>query len=221
MNDCELVKILDLYKSKTFAIEQFYKRIINFFTNNPQLILKNKSIIHSIRYRLKDIDHLKEKVQRKESEGKIITCENLFNSITDFAGVRILHLYPSAFKYIHNSILEQIKDDEWYFFENPIAYTWDPEQKKIFEGLSITTKIKESYYTSVHYVLMPREDSEIKCELQVRTLFEEIWGEIDHNINYPTQSGKKSIREQLKVLASLTATGSRLIESINTAIDES
>ncbi len=102
----------------------------------------------------------------------------------------------------------------WYFPEPPKAYTWDPESKQFFEGLEIEVQVKESFYTSVHYLIKPREDSPICCELQVRTLFEEIWGEVEHSINYPDKTSNIPCREQLLVLAKLVGAGSRLVDSI-------
>ncbi len=95
-----------------------------------------------------------------------------------------------------------------------MAYTWDPESKQYFEGLGINVQVKESFYTSVHYLVRPRPDSDLCCEIQVRTLFEEIWGEVDHAINYPDPSSNLSCREQLRVLAKLVGAGSRLVDSI-------
>jgi len=74
--------------------------------------------------------------------------------------------------------------------------------------------VKESFYTSIHYVVKPRKDSEVSCEIQVRTLFEEIWGEIDHAINYPHPTDSLSCREQIRVLARLVGAGSALADSI-------
>ena len=61
---------------------------------------------------------------------------------------------------------------------------------------------------------MPKVGSKIKCEIQVRTLYEEVWGEIDHSLNYPYKCDSLSCKEQLKVLAQLTAAGTRLANSI-------
>ncbi len=52
------------------------------------------------------------------------------------------------------------------------------------------------------------------CEIQVRTLFEEIWGEIDHAINYPHSTESIACKEQLKVMTKLVSTGTRLADSI-------
>lgn len=205
---------LKKYDSDRFPLEQFFKRIISFFTDNPKLTKGPLPIIHSIKYRLKDRDHLADKIKRKWDEKGPINGDNLFEQITDLAGVRILHLYQSQFPAIHEEILNQIRDAEWAFDEEPKAYTWDPEFKTFYEDLGICCELKHSYYTSVHYLVKPRNDSRYRCEIQVRTLFEEIWSEIDHTINYPYLTGSVACKEQLKVLARLASTGTKLADSI-------
>ena len=67
----------------------------------------------------------------------------------------------------------------------------------------------------MHYVIKPNNnENAICCEIQVRTLFEEIWGEIDHSINYPNKTESIACSEQLKVLSKLSSTGTRLADSI-------
>ena len=89
-----------------------------------------------------------------------------------------------------------------------------PKQKKYFDSLNIETEVKESYYTSVHYLVKNNNKNSIFCEIQVRTLFEEIWGEIDHALNYPHKRDDIACSEQLKVLSRLVATGTSLSSSI-------
>jgi len=205
---------IDSYKDNIFSIEQFLKRIYNFFSDHPELNEGLLPIIHSIKYRLKSEEHLVEKINRKWEMYDGIDSFNIFDVITDIAGVRILHLYQAQFPKIHQEILNQIDEKEWYFFESPKAYTWDPESKAFYQGLNINCEVKDTFYTSIHYIVKPRENSPIKCEIQVRTLFEEIWGEIDHFLNYPNQTQSIACREQLRVLAKLSSTGTRLADSI-------
>jgi Region found in RelA / SpoT proteins len=54
----------------------------------------------------------------------------------------------------------------------------------------------------------------VGCEIQVRTLFEEVWGEIDHALNYPQPTTSLPCKEQLRVLAKLASTGTRLADAI-------
>ena len=169
------------------------------------------------------MDHLLEKIERKnqidsqksleERRGEI-TKDNFFERVTDIAGVRVLHLHLSQFIIIHNEIMKTVEDEEFVLCEDPKAYTWDPESKKFFDSLGINTEQKDSFYTSIHYVLKPNSRSKATCEVQVRTLLEEVWGEIDHTMNYPKPVDDDHCREQIRVLARLVGAGSHLADSI-------
>lgn len=205
---------IEAYKDNKHILERFLNGVVDFFRLQPELNTYDSPLIHTIKSRLKDTEHLKDKLERKWSAGTLITSENLFEKITDLAGVRILHLYQDQFPFIHQQIMNQIESKEWFLHEAPIAYSWDPEANTFFEGLGLTPRIKDTYYTSIHYVVKPKDDSNFCCEIQVRTLFEEIWGEIDHTINYPHPVENQSCREQLRVLSKLVSTGTRLADSI-------
>ena len=69
-------------------------------------------------------------------------------------------------------------------------------------------------YTSVHYVIEPNRRTKYTCELQVRTLAEEVWGEVDHTINYPIATPIIACKEQIAVLARVTSGCTRLVDSL-------
>ena len=210
-----LDKILFAYEEVDHDLAIFMDGIRKWFDDHKRLRQPHSSIVHSVKSRLKDRDHLKDKICRKWAESDLITAENVFERITDLAGVRVLHLYQDQFPKIHAEILDKVeRQKDWVLVEAPKAYTWDPETRQFFEELEVGVEIKESYYTSVHYVVRPRVDSPLCCEIQVRTLFEEIWGEVDHSLNYPDRSTNLACREQLKVLAKLVGAGSRLVDSV-------
>lgn len=143
-----------------------------------------------------------------------ITEENLFERITDLVGFRILHLHTSQFKSINKIVLDLIKEEEWEIIEEPTARTWDDESRDYFNTLGIKTRDSERMYTSVHYVFTANKKKACAAELQVRTLAEELWGEVDHKINYPHPTDRSSCREQIKVLARITSGCTRLVDSI-------
>lgn len=207
--------ILTYYHELHPDLAMLLSQVTAFFEKDPQLNKKPFPIIHSMKSRYKDDSHLIDKIRRKAEVGRIITCENLLKEVNDLIGVRILYLYQDQFQVIHNQLLTHIGKD-WKFIEAPKAYTWDPESKSFFDSIGIKTEVKDSYYTSVHYVITANNDYEppICCEIQVRTLFEEIWGEIDHIVNYPHPTDNLSCQEQLKVLSKLVSTGTRLADSI-------
>lgn len=197
-----------------FLLHRFLSQVSTFFELNPALHTQPFPIIHSLKARLKDPEHLRDKLKRKATKGVIISPESLMQEVTDLAGVRVLHLYQDQFSIIHNEVMKQIETGEWVLGESPKAYTWDPETQSFFNKLGIDTEVRETYYTSVHYLVKPNNKSDLCCEIQVRTLFEEIWGEIDHAINYPHKTASIACTEQLRVLSKLVSTGTRLSDSI-------
>lgn len=206
---------VQLYKDKLFEFEQFLPSVLAFFEKHRALNKKPFPIIHSIKSRFKEPDHLENKLIRKLEKGKEINKDNLFEEITDFLGVRILHLYQDQFIEINKAIQEKIEAGDWLFVEDPKAMTWDPESVVFFNQLNIQTELRDTFYTSIHYLIKPNNPNAVVCcEIQVRTLFEEIWGEIDHNINYPSPTESIACKEQLRVLSKLVSTGTRLADAI-------
>jgi ppGpp synthetase/RelA/SpoT-type nucleotidyltranferase len=213
MTSAELDEIVKVVQDELPRFHWFLDSVESSFRTEPKLH-ESPSVIHSIKRRIKDVDHLREKIDRKSTDEDPVTPGNVFTKITDIAGVRILHLHQRQFTKIHEHITRQVTRGDWACHEPPIALTWDPESREFFEGHNLAVEVRSSFYTSIHYVLKPRLDSPLTCEVQVRTLFEEIWGEIDHTINYPTKTTNVACAEQLRVLARFVAAGSRLADSI-------
>ncbi len=70
-------------------------------------------------------------------------------------------------------------------------------------------------YSSVHYTVMPNKTkANVRAEIQVRTLSEEIWGEVDHRFNYSHAVDSVACGEQIKVLARVASSCTRLVDSI-------
>lgn len=207
-------KLLILYDNRLDEIQMLQNQVHDFFKLNKILNTGTPASIHSLKSRVKSREHLKEKLIRKSKRNELIDESNFFDKITDLAGVRVIHLHQEQFILINEAINEQCDKKNWVLVENPKAYTWDPESKEFFEKLGLEVYQKESSYTSIHYLVKPHAEFPFCCEIQVRTLFEEIWGEIDHSINYPVATTSIAIREQLRVLAKLVGAGSRLADAI-------
>lgn len=212
---CQIIEeAVKAYVDKQFEYKQFLAAVLVFFQEHPELNRKPLPIIHSIKSRLKDPTHLSDKLKRKRAEGKEINKDNIFTEITDFIGVRVLHLHQEQFISINKAINDKIENGDWKFVEDPIALTWDPESTQFYTELGLKTELRPTLYTSIHYIVKPNNQNSICCEIQVRTLFEEIWGEIDHTINYLHPTDSLACKEQLRVLAKLVSTGTRLADSI-------
>lgn len=182
--------------------------------------------IHSVKGRVKDPTHLKDKLQRKLREAKSehktfdVTKDNLFYKVNDLAGFRILHLYTRQMDGINKALLELFDELQYPLIEKPKARTWDDESRDYFHQIDIETTSSKTLYTSVHYVLETNQRTRLTFEIQVRTLAEELWGEVDHTINYPHKSKVLACQEQIKVLARVTSGCTRLVDSIFSAHEE-
>ena len=183
--------------------------------------------VHSTKSRIKGRERLRDKLVRKAIECKKsgqqfdITENNLFERITDLVGYRILHLHTKQIEAINSSVLNLLRSERWVVIEGPIARTWDDEFRDYFQEIGIETRDNKRLYTSVHYIFKANEQARCACELQIRTLAEELWGEVDHKINYPHKSESSSCREQIKALARVTSSCSRLVDSIFHSHEES
>lgn len=185
-----------------------------------------KKLIHSIKWRAKEPSHLKDSLRRKAvraiKEGTVfaITKENVFDRVPDLAGVRLLHLHMRQMEKLHPVLLQVIQDEGYVLVGKPEAKTWDLEYETMFKTLGLKVKRNESLYTSVHYVVKQNSTTRRLCELQVRTLAEEVWGEISHTINYPHETDSVACKEQLKVLARVVSGCSRLVDSIAASYED-
>lgn len=209
----QVENLLKICADEREHFDLFRRQVANYFLRTSKFNSGSLPLVHSVKSRLKDPDHLRDKIRRKWEDGPL-TPDSLFTRITDLAGVRVIHLCSQQFAAIHAAISEHIANGHWALAEPPVAYSWDPEATDYFQGLGLDAKLRESYYTSIHYVVRPHQLSHLSCEIQVRTLFEEAWGEIDHAINYPQKTDIVACAEQLRVLAKLASTGTRLADSI-------
>lgn len=148
--------------------------------------LMKASHVHSVRYRIKDAEHVIEKIIRKriKEPEAIIAIGNYKNELTDLIGLRALHLFKEEWHPIHELIIST-----WDLKEKPVANYREgdsAEYKNKFKEMGCDIKEHPFGYRSVHYVVetKPAKESYF-AEIQVRTIFEEAWSEIDHTIRYP------------------------------------
>ncbi|MFA9372349.1 MAG: hypothetical protein ACERIH_11625 [Labilibaculum antarcticum] len=142
--------------------------------------------IHSVRFRIKNPTHLIEKIIRKKIEEpeRVIDINNYRTEITDLIGLRALHLFKEDWVNIHHFITAN-----WNLQIKPIAYYRNgdsSEHIEVFKKFGCEVKEHPFGYRSVHYLVETSPDKTTYIsEVQVRTIFEEGWSEIDHKIRYP------------------------------------
>jgi GTP pyrophosphokinase len=217
----EIERMITLYAASRVEFANLAKRVENDLLENAEL----RPLIHSSKRREKDPDHLRDKLQRKAREarekGKTfkITSKNLFKRIGDLAGVRLLHIHTDQLSAIHPAIINILDFHKYKLREKPLVYIWDLEHKAFLSALGLNVKIRPKLYTSVHYVVEPHFEK-VGCEIQVRTLAEELWGEVSHTINYPHETESVACTHQLAVLARVASGCTRLVDSIFASLVE-
>jgi putative GTP pyrophosphokinase len=208
--------IVARFKSHHDLVSQFLDNVDGMFSGSNTLA----PLIHSVKRRVKDPEHLREKLGRKllkmeaQHQPFDVTPENLYSRINDLAGYRILHLHTRQMKQINEVVLGLIDEAQYPLLEGPKARIWDEESKSYFEEIGIQTVVSPNMYSSVHYVIEASSKTKFTCEIQVRTLAEEVWGEVDHSFNYPNATDSVACREQIRVLARVASSCSRLVDSI-------
>ncbi|WP_053228232.1 RelA/SpoT domain-containing protein [Spirochaeta cellobiosiphila] len=173
-------------------------------------ILKCKNV-HSINYRVKDNEHLIEKIIRKTIADpcRRIRIDNYQEQITDLVGVRALHLFKEDWSAIHEFMM-----DSWNLAEPPKAYVRHGDSPRIIEYYKEKDCEVEEHpfgYRSVHYLIEAGLGKEkLKVEVQVRTIFEEAWGEIDHVVRYPYHKDKDMLVRLSSILNRLAGDADEL-----------
>ena len=155
--------------------------------------------VHLTDFRIKDPEHLIEKIIRKKSENPSleITPQNYKIQITDLIGIRIIHIFKKEWDQIHTFITAT-----WVTKEEPKVYFRNGDDIEQYKRLGCITKPHDSGYRSAHYLIKipSTEIDPLIVEIQVRTIFEEGWGEIDHKLRYPHNMDNKSLGAHLKTL---------------------
>ena len=201
--------------------------VSNYLTDfeNPNIPDESRELskIHSVRYRIKDPEHLIEKIIRRKIDNfkkyRELTTENYEYFVTDLIGIRCFVLFKADWQNVHRYLISNIKndpelyitsplqstchDDEKVFFsERPKAHIRNGDSRDIYEELlEPDAVLDDKVYRSVHYVVRYKK---VYLEIQVRTLFEEGWGEVDHAIVYPYFKNDPFLKEYTELLNRLS-----------------
>lgn len=174
----DLMKIKSDYEAILSELEPPAKYLVDIFHKIED--------VHSVWYRLKNSDKVVSKIIRKKIKdpSREISLETYKEEITDLIGLRVLHLFKENWEGIHNYIIKNFD-----LHEDPIAYYREGDSEEYIKGFeNYKCKVeKHPYgYRSVHYLIKSKPSkSTYIAEIQVRTIFEEAWSEIDHAIRYP------------------------------------
>ncbi|MFR8764486.1 MAG: hypothetical protein ACLVGC_11020 [Bacteroides uniformis] len=199
----ELERIYDKHIKDTPVLESYLQSLFSHFSR--------LSHVHSVRYRVKDAEHLIEKIIRKKmsDSSRNLSYETYFGEIDDLVGIRILHLFKDEWEPIHEYITER-----WNLKETPTAYYRKGDSKEYldeYEKKGCDLKEHPYGYRSIHYIITEDILSvRLSCEIQVRTVFEEAWSEIDHKIRYPYDMDNPIFKQYLLIFNRLSGSADEM-----------
>jgi ppGpp synthetase/RelA/SpoT-type nucleotidyltranferase len=154
-----------------------------------------KESIHTIIYRIKDESRIIEKIDKQNKEVEAgeppISEKNYQTRVGDLLGVRIICLRLSDIGKVE-TYLGLLSE------EKILCFVKGPDKKRSFilpvdPGKSLPDDLDLTYtgYSSIHYQVELGENSDapsglkdLQFEVQLRTILEEAWGEIDHKYRY-------------------------------------
>lgn len=154
--------------------------------------LKEKGIkVHSILSRLKNSDSLKKKVNRSERN-----YSNM-SDVTDISGIRVITYFADDVDAVAKVIEEEFDIDR----DNSVdkSALLDPDRFG-YISLHYVAKLSNSRMQLTEY----RKFSDCVVEIQVRSILQHTWAEIEHDLGYKSkESVPKDIRRRFSRLAGL------------------
>jgi putative GTP pyrophosphokinase len=211
----EAETLLAIYKDYISRIDEL-RTIAAFVTDT---VARHKDV-HAARYRVKEPLHLLKKILRKKKEypDRHLNAANYTAYINDLAGVRILHLSKQSCHHIANYIQQN-----WELKREPYAYVkeGDTSEAKQFGALNYRVMMNDRGYKAQHYIIKVQATRQLYfIEVQVKTLFEEGWSEIDHCIRYPDHKPNELLNRLLWLLNQATSNADLLATQIQALATE-
>ena len=125
------------------------------------------SPIHHIEYRIKTLESITEKLQRRGLE---VTIDNIYTHIQDVAGIRVICNYLDDIYYMRRLLTRT----ESFGIQRETDYIKEP---------------KDTGYRSLHLILdVPIVISEgtlhLPVEVQLRTIAMDMWASLEHELRY-------------------------------------
>lgn len=206
-----------------------YHAIIKDECNNFLAVLENEIInerdtnqlpVYSTKRRVKNPDSIYLKIKRRAYKS--------IEDIHDLAGLRVLCLFELSIPEVHGALLKIFSDRKGKIIELK-GYNWRKEEDSNIinlikgytkaAGLQIdldpTLRKKESGYKSIHYVVqLPFMEKKFFVEVQLRTILQDAWAELEHTLSYKQGNIHPHIKKSFQLLARDLQTSDYLISHL-------
>ena len=153
---------------------------------NDELSIKNeRNPIESISSRVKSITSIVDKLNRK---GKEISVKEVYNTLNDVAGIRIICSFVDDIYQIANMLIRQ-------------------DDIKLVEVKDYIQHPKPNGYRSLHLVIevpifLSNRKRYMKVEIQIRTMAMDFWASLEHELKYKHDiENENELRECAEVIS--------------------
>lgn len=186
--------------------KEIFERFEDYIHKDLELIIQELGIQARVTSRTKEIDSIIKKLYKKHGHAEYHDYTNL----RDIVGARIICRFKSDTLRVTEEIKKRFSEVN-------------------FEDKSNILKYDQVGYKSLHFDIKLRRENtpaelfslveEFVCEIQVRTLCEDTWAEIYHDIGYkPLHELPKEVNRQLYCLAGLLEVADDCFSNLNNQI---
>lgn len=203
-----LLNISADFESKKAAYEEIGTGVVK--------ILFKFDAVHAIKYQVKNSEELIQQLlnYKQQNPEAIIDLNNYESLIENLISIRIIPLFKSDWSKIHDNIVDQFvlmgKVTANVRAEDTASTT------KEFTDKGCTLKTHADGYRSVDYIIKTAPSKkEYKVAVQVRSIFEEGWAEIDHSARYQYQMDGQILNEFSKTMNKLAGGADEMAEFIH------
>ncbi len=196
----KLQRLMSCYRCAILEVETKFRVL------NEQFSLQHeRNPIESIKSRLKSMESIQEKLQRK---GYPMNAESIQKNLKDVAGIRVIcsfidDIYMLADCLVHQDDITLLEEKD--YIKHP----------------------KENGYRSLHLIVeipifLQQEKKSMKVEVQLRTIAMEFWANLEHRLRYKKnleENVSRSTSKELQECAQVSAMLDTKMQSIRDIIE--
>lgn len=200
INEAPYKKLMAYYQCAIYEIETKFRVL-----NEEFSLAHDRNPIENIKTRLKSIDSIVEKMQRRNAA---ISAENIEKELNDIAGVRVICTFIEDIYHLADCLLAQ-------------------DDVKLIERKDYIENPKPSGYRSLHLIVevpifLENEKRPMRVEVQLRTISMNFWASLEHQLRYKKeipQSERETIAEELRACADENAQLDKRMQEIRKQIE--
>ena len=172
--------------------------------------------------RVKSPDSLRRKLRERfrKSDDIELTRSNLIENVQDLAGVRVIVHDRTHIDRMVDVVEQQIKMGNWRGIRTKVIVwsndAWDEQERDGLQSRLEFELVKRGSYRSRHIVVGKGSLSQIRCELQFRSVIEEAMFEAHHRLLYRMrQEGREPALRVEEMLGPMTELFSSLDDMVS------